>query len=360
MNTRITSIHPTRTSPSDPGTVQLVQPDIAQATEPSLFDNIPESALTHHHRTLIDARVGDRMLLCLSLNVSSTTAKVAAAIAYHGWTSWPARETLAELADVLPSHVSRATKELEQKGLLRRGYRYHKGGHVGILYSFIGHALIAHAGGRKHPVLGEAITSLAQANETASTNLVPADIAPAQAAETASTKLVLAPPKLPSQSHRPKLDLHPEDSGRENQIGTRASTNLVPEPEVTEPEEQEGVTLIDDVNQSNSGSSGSIRTDDENRRDASTIPAWFHDLQKQLNPNILPDLTTLQEDAMLAGWTDQVMASAARLYARNYRNRWVNNPGALFRKLATQEASKVAVPPKQSRPSHSEDRRRRR
>ena len=306
MNTRITSIHHTRTSPSDPGTVQLVQPDIAQATEPSLFDNIPESALTHHHRTLIDARVGDRMLLCLSLNVSSTTAKVAAAIAYHGWTSWPARETLAELADVLPSHVSRATKELEQKGILRRGYRYHKGGHVGILYSFIGHALIAHAGGRKHPVLGEAITSLAQANETASTNLVPADIAPTQAAETASTNLVpadiaptqaaetastnlvLAPPGQQSQSHRPKLDLHPQDSGRENQIGTRASTNLVPEPEVTEPEEQEGVTLIDDVNQSNSGSSGSIRTDDENRRDASTIPAWFHDLQKQLNPNIVP------------------------------------------------------------------------
>ena len=302
MNTRITSTHPTRTSPSDPATVQLVQPDIAHATEPSLFDNLPDSALTRHHRTLIDARVGDRMLLCLSLNVSSTTAKVAAAIAYHGWTSWPARETLAELADVLPTHVSRAAKELEQKGIIKRGHRYHKGGYVGILDTFIGDTLIVHAGGRKHPVLGEAITSLAEANET-------------------------------------------------------ASTKLVPEPEVTEPE---GVTLIDDINQSLSGSSGSIGTDDENRREPRNIPAWYHNLQKQLNPDILPDLTTIQETAMLASWTDQVMSSAARLYARTYRNQQVNNPAALFRKLAVQEASKVAAPPKPSRPSYAEQRRRRR
>ena len=176
------------------------------------------------------------MLLCLSLNVSSTTAKVAAAIAYHGWTSWPARETLAELADVLPSHVSRAAKELEQKGILRRGYRYHKGGHVGILYSFIGDALIAHAGGRKHPVLGEAIASLAEAAETASTKLVPADIQPPEATQTArtnlvpahiqpagavepaSTKLVPAPPEQQSRPHSPKLELQPQTASREYQI----------------------------------------------------------------------------------------------------------------------------------------------
>ena len=357
MNTRITSTHPTRTSPSDPGTVQLVQPAIAQATEPSLFDNLPDSALTRHHRTLIDARVGDRMLLCLSLNVSSTTAKVAAAIAYHGWTSWPARETLAELADVLPTHVSRAAKELEQKGIIKRGHRYHKGGYVGILYTFIGDTLIVHAGGRKHPVLGEAITSLAEANETAGTKLVLADTQPTESVEAASTNLVPAPPDQQSRPHSPKLDLQPQDSGRENQFGPRARTKLVPEPEVTEPER---VTLIDVINQSLSGSSGSIGTDDDNRREPRNIPAWYHNLQKQLNPDILPDLTTIQETAMLAGWTDQVMSSAARLYARTYRNQQVNNPAALFRKLAVQEASKVAAPPKPSRPSYAEQRRRRR
>ena len=114
------------------------------------------------------------------------------------------------------------------------------------------------------------------------------------------------------------------------------------------------------INQSLSGSSGSIGTDDDNRRDSSSIPAWFHDLQKQLHPDILPDLATIQEAAMLAGWTDQVLTSAARLYARAYRNQQVNNPAALFQKLAIQEASKFAVPPKPSRPSYSEERRRRR
>ena len=123
--------------------------------------------------------------------------------------------------------------------------------------------------------------------------------------------------------------------------------------------EPEGVTVIDDY-QSMSGSSGSISPDDKDFPAAAELPDWYQDLERQLDTANVPDWTTLQEAAMLADWTDQVMAAAARLYARNYRNQRVNNPAALFRKLAIQEASKVTVLPKPSRPSYSEDRRRRR
>ena len=118
------------------------------------------------------------------------------------------------------------------------------------------------------------------------------------------------------------------------------------------------MTVIDDFNQSNSGSSGSKPFDDKRFPATTTLPAWYQQLETQLDAAIVPNWNTIQEAAMLAGWTDQVMASAARLYARNYRNQQVTNPGALFRKLASQEASKVAVPPKQSRPNYSDDRRR--
>ena len=32
------------------------------------------------------------MLLCLSLEVSASAVKVAVALAFHGWTSWPSRD----------------------------------------------------------------------------------------------------------------------------------------------------------------------------------------------------------------------------------------------------------------------------
>ena len=118
--------------------------------------------------------------------------------------------------------------------------------------------------------------------------------------------------------------------------------------------------MIDDFNQSISGSSGSNALDDKRFPAMTTLPAWYRQLETQLDAAIVPNFETIQEAAMLAGWTDQVMASASRLYARNYRNQQVSNPAALFRKLASQEASKVAVPAKLSRPSYSDDRRKRR
>ena len=327
--------------------MQLVHADVAKATQPGLFDNLPESAFTVDHRLIINARPADRMLLCLALDVSASAVKVAVALAYHGWTSWPSRETLCRLTNLKSPHVTRATNELEKAGFIARRRRYHTGGNVGIQYTFNGLALAEATIHQEHPTLQGAITNLVTAPEnaqnqrsTAITNLVTAEEEDQEASAGAITNLVTAEPGIPQ---------------RDYQIGNRAITNLVPEPEVTEPEE---VTMIDDFNQSNSGSSGSNAPDAKDFPATTTLPAWYQQLETQLDAAIVPNLETIQEAAMLAGWTDQVMASASRLYARNYRNQRVSNPAALFRKLASQEASKVAVPPKQSRPNYSDDRRR--
>ena len=330
------------------GGVQLPQADIAKATQPGLFDDLPESAFTVDHRLLINARPADRMLLCLALDVSPSAVKVAVALAYHGWNSWPSRERLCRLTNLKSPHVTRAANELEKAGVIARRRKYHTGGNVGIQYTFNGLALAKATVEQEHPTLQGAITNLVTAPEnaqnqrsTAITNLVTAEEEDQEASAGAITNLVTAEPGIPQ---------------RDYQIGNRAITNLVPEPEVTEPE---GVTVIDD-HQSHSGSSGSITPDAKDFPAVAELPAWYQQLERQLDAAIVPNWNTIQEAAMLAGWTDQVMASAARLYARNYRNQQVTNPGALFRKLASQEASKVAVPPKQSRPSYSDDRRKRR
>ena len=78
---------------------------------------------------------------------------------------------------------------------------------------------------------------------------------------------------------------------------------LIPEPEVTEPEE---VTLIDD-HQSNSGSSGltnDLLGDSDAR--AKTLPAWFQELARKVDSNILPNFRQVDEARMLAGWSEAV------------------------------------------------------
>ena len=436
------------------GGVQLPQADIAKATQPGLFDDLPESAFTVDHRLIINARPADRMLLCLALDVSPSAVKVAVALAYHGWNSWPSRERLCRLTNLKSPHVTRAANELEKAGVIARRRKYHTGGNVGIQYIFNGLALAKATVEQEHPTLQGAITNLVTAPEnaqnqrstaitnlvtapenaqnqrstaitnlvtapenaqnqrstaitnlvtapenaqnqrsTAITNLVTAPENAQNQRSTAITNLVTAPENAQNQRSTAITNLvtAPENAQnqrstaitnlvtaeeedqeasagvinnlvtaepgipqRDYQIGNRAITNLVPEPEVTEPE---GVTVIDD-HQSNSGSSGSITPDAKDFPAVAELPAWYQQLERQLDAAIVPNWNTIQEAAMLAGWTDQVMASAARLYARNYRNQQVTNPGALFRKLASQEASKVAVPPKQSRPNYSDDRRR--
>ena len=346
MNSRLSPVTENPTTPETSPGVQLVHADVAKATQPGLFDNLPDSAFTVDHQLLINARPADRMLLCLAMDVSASAVKVAVALAYHGWTSWPSRETLCRLTNLKSPHVTRATNELEKAGFVARRRRYHTGGNVGIQYTFNGLALAEATIHQEHPTLQTAITNLVTApvnaqeqRPTAITDLVTAEPEDHETRANAVTKSVTAEPQVPL---------------RDYQIGNGAITNLVPEPEVTEPEE---VTVIDDFNQSTSGSNA---FDDKRSPATTTLPAWYQQLETQLDAAIVPNFQTIQEAAMLAGWTDQVMASASRLYARNYRNQRVSNPAALFRKLASQEASKIAVPAKLSRPSYSDDRRKRR
>ena len=390
MTTRTTSV--TDTSPSAdaaPG-VQLVQPEVAQATQPGLFDDLPDSDFTVHHRALIDARVGDRMLLCLALDVSASAVKVAVALAYHGWSSWPSRETLAQLCNLHPNHVSRACKELEEKGFVSRRRRYHKGGAVGIQYTFYGEALATATVDQGHPTLGPSISALA-ADSAANTDLVSAPVSDEDHQRAANTDLVSAPvpdedhqraantdlvsapvpdedhqraantdlvsAPVPDEDHQrtANTDLvsaQPEPRPREYQIGIGANTNLVPEPEVTEPER---VTMTDEINQSLSGSSGS-----GDARAKNEPPPWYLELTAALDPSRVPDLQAIEEQALLAGWSAAVLQSAARVYLRNYRNQRVTDPFALFRKLAIQEASRLPTPEPQRQRRYSDEHRRRR
>ena len=98
---------------NSPG-VQLPQADVAKATQPDLFDNLPDSAFTVHHRALIDPRPADRMLLCLSLDVSPSAVKVAVALAYHGWSSWPSRA----FNCALETHLIQAKLPLSPAGVV--------------------------------------------------------------------------------------------------------------------------------------------------------------------------------------------------------------------------------------------------
>ena len=372
MTTRTTSV--TDTSPSAdaaPG-VQLVQSEVAQATQPGLFDDLPDSAFTVHHRALVDARVGDRMLLCLALDVSASAVKVAVALAYHGWSSWPSRETLAQLCNLHPNHVSRACKELDEKGFVSRRRRYHKGGAVGIQYTFYGEALATATVDQGHPTLGPSISALA-ADSGANTDLVSAPVPDEDHQRAANTDLVSAPvpdedhqraantnlvsAPVPDEDHQraTNTDLvsaQPEPRPREYQIGIGANTNLVPEPEVTEPER---VTMTDEVNQSLSGSSGS-----GDARAKDKTPPWYLELTAALDPSRVPDLQAIEEQALLAGWSAAVLQSAARVYLRNYRNQRVTDPFALFRKLAIQEASRLPTPESQRQRRYSDEHRRRR
>ena len=192
------------------GGVQLPQADIAKATQPGLFDDLPESAFTVDHRLIINARPADRMLLCLALDVSPSAVKVAVALAYHGWNSWPSRERLCRLTNLKSPHVTRAANELEKAGVIARRRKYHTGGNVGIQYIFNGLALAKATVEQEHPTLQGAITNLVTAPEnaqnqrsTAITNLVTAPVNGQEQRPTAITNLVTAEP----EDHETRADV---------------------------------------------------------------------------------------------------------------------------------------------------------
>ena len=131
-----------------------------------------------------------------------------------------------------------------------------------------------------------------------------------------------------------------------------------PEPEVTEPER---VTLIDD-HQSISGSSDLISTSlgDSDAR-AKTLPAWFQELARKVDSNILPNFRQIDEARMLAGWSEAVMRQSVQKYVQVYRGKTVNAPETLFRKLAIEAARKArASTSGDELPKYAADQRRRR
>ena len=306
------------------GGVQLPQADIAKATQPGLFDDLPESAFTVDHRLIINARPADRMLLCLALPVSNAAKIVAAAIAYHGWSSWPSRETLCRLTDLKSPNVSRATKELEEAGIIARRRRYHSGGNVGIQYTFNGLALAKATVEQEHPTLQGAIINVITAESDGSAEGTPAQI---------------------------------QKAGRDYHIDNGAIITLIPEPE----DRTGRGTLIDD-HQSNSGSSdltNDLLGDSDAR--AKTLPAWFQELARKVDSNILPNFRQVDEARMLAGWSEAVMRQSVQKYVQVYRGKTVNAPETLFRKLAIEAARKArASTSGDELPKYAADQRRRR
>ena len=306
------------------GGVQLPQADIAKATQPGLFDDLPESAFTVDHRLIINARPADRMLLCLALPVSNAAKIVAAAIAYHGWSSWPSRETLCRLTDLKSPNVSRATKELEEAGIIARRRRYHSGGNVGIQYTFNGLALAKATVEQEHPTLQDAIINVITAESDGSAEGTPAQI---------------------------------QKAGRDYHIDNGAIITLIPEPE----DRTGRGTLIDD-HQSTSGSSdltNDLLGDSDAR--AKTLPAWFQELARKVDSNILPNFRQVDEARMLAGWSEAVMRQSVQKYVQVYRGKTVNAPETLFRKLAIEAARKApASTSGDELPKYAADQRRRR
>ena len=192
-------------------------------------------------------------------------------------------------------------------------------------------------------------------DEGANTDLVSAPVSDEDHQRAANTDLVSAPVSDEDHQRAANTDLvsaQPEPKPRRYQIGIGANTNLVPEPEVTEPER---VTMTDEVNQSLSGFSGS-----GDARAKNEPPPWYLELTAALDPSRVPDLQAIEEQALLAGWSAAVLQSAARVYLRNYRNQRVTDPFALFRKLAIQEASRLPTPEPQRQRRYSDEHRRRR
>ena len=236
MNSRLSPVTDNPTSPESSPGVQLVHADVAKATQPGLFDNLPDSAFTVDHLIIINARPADRMLLCLALDVSASAVKVAVALAYHGWNSWPSRETLCRLTNLKSPHVTRATNELEKAGFVARRRRYHTGGNVGIQYTFNGLALAEATIHQEHPTLQTAITNLVtpevqdqEDRPGAITNLVTAEVQDQEDRPGAITNLVTA--EVQDQEDRPGaitnlVTAEPGIPRRNYQSGNRAVTQF--------------------------------------------------------------------------------------------------------------------------------------
>ena len=118
--------------------------DTAAQTQPGLWDGIDLSKFNAARATLIDRmQPADRMLLMLSRKDLTPTARiVGAALAYHGWVSWPSLDTLADLLNIDKRHLSRPVHDLVDHGYARRSKRSGARGSVSTQYVFSGLAIL--------------------------------------------------------------------------------------------------------------------------------------------------------------------------------------------------------------------------
>ena len=118
--------------------------------------------------------------------------------------------------------------------------------------------------------------------------------------------------------------------------------------------EPEGMILTDEINQSSSGSSGS-----GDARAKNEPPPWYRELAAALDPGRVPDLQAIEEQAFLAGWSDAVLQSAARIYLRTTATR--GSPTPSHSSGSSQSKKRAGSHPRrpQRRGKYSEDHRRR-
>ena len=118
--------------------------DMAAQTQPGLWDGIDLSEFNAARATQIDRmQPADRMLLMLSRKDLTPTARiVGAALAYHGWVSWPSLDTLADLLNIDKRHLSRPVHDLVDHGYARRSKRSGARGSVSTQYVFSGLAIL--------------------------------------------------------------------------------------------------------------------------------------------------------------------------------------------------------------------------
>lgn len=135
-----------RTSPaaSEPPGFQLPQADIAQATQPSLWDGVDLAAFgVERAETIAGYKWADRMLLTLSLvEVSATARIIATIVAWHGWVAYVSLDRLAQLSRLDKGNVSRAIRELNQAGIWRTS-KTRKRNRTVTQYAFSGMAIAA-------------------------------------------------------------------------------------------------------------------------------------------------------------------------------------------------------------------------
>ena len=227
---------------------QLVMAEIAAATQPSFFSKADARAFSATRPDIFaikDWRPGNRMMFALRQRIGKhgkeltpTARIVLAAIAFHGWLSWPTQQRLADLLNIRKNHVSRAIAELVAAGLLWVSKAYGRKGNAAaeLQYGIFGGELVAPA--VNDPAIIARITRQPAPEITESQSAIPPEITESQfgipqrnPSEITESQIGI-PQRNPSTSHpesvtESQFGIPPENHG----IPNWDSVNIYIEPE---------------------------------------------------------------------------------------------------------------------------------